>query len=163
MKAIALNELIRKFLSNNITLAFAESCTAGLLASEFVEANGVSDVFLGSVVTYSEQAKQTLLGVKKQTLKLYTAESQQVTNEMVMGLHKLLKADMSVAVTGLCGAGASENDEKPVGTIFFSIYFRNKIEEYREEFTGNCKQVRQQAVDYIFQKMADTIDRETAR
>src|SRR3712207_5097776 len=94
-----LSRLSLKLKDKNLSIAFAESITGGMLSSEFVKATGTSDVLLGSIVTYAEAVKQKLLGVKKQTLKLYTAESQQVTNEMVMGLYKLLKADMSVAVT----------------------------------------------------------------
>ena len=99
--------------------------------------------------------KQTLLGVKKQTISLYTCESQQVTNEMVMGLHKLLKADISVAVTGLADSGASESEDKPVGTVFFSVYYKNKIDEFREEFDGTTEQIRKKAVEFIFQKLED--------
>jgi len=142
-----------------MTIAFAESITGGMLISEFVKAKGTSDVLLGSIVTYAEEVKQKVLGVKKQTLKLYTAESQQVTNEMVMGLHKLLKADFCVAVTGLGGTGASENKEKPVGTVFCSILCRNKVEEFREQFEGNSTGIRKQAAEYIFQKIESTLDR----
>ncbi|KAA5548242.1 CinA family protein [Adhaeribacter rhizoryzae] len=154
-----LSRLAFKLKDKNMTIAFAESITGGMLISEFVKAKGTSDVLLGSIVTYAEEVKQKVLGVKKQTLKLYTAESQQVTNEMVMGLYKLLKADICVAVTGLCGAGASENKEKPVGTVFFSILCRNKVEEYRELFDGNSEGIRKKAAEFIFQKIEATLDR----
>ena len=134
-----LTRLTFKLKDKKLTIAFAESITGGMLVSEFVKAKGTTDVLLGSIVTYAEEVKQKVLGVKKQTLKLYTAESQQVTNEMVMGLHKFLKADVCVAVTGLGGSGASETKEKPVGTVFFSILCRKKVEEYREEFEGNAR------------------------
>ncbi len=141
------------------TIAFAESITGGMLVSEFIKAKGTSDVLLGSIVTYAEEVKQKVLGVKRQTLKLYTAESQQVTNEMVIGLNKLLKANVSVAVTGLGGVGASESKEKPVGTVFFSILCEGKVEEYREVFDGNSTTIRKQAADFIFQKIEATLDR----
>lgn len=154
-----LSRLAFKLKDKKMTIAFAESITGGMLVSEFVKAKGTSDVLLGSIVTYAEEVKQKVLGVKKQTLKLYTAESQQVTNEMVMGLYKLLKADICVAVTGLCGSGASENSEKPVGTVFFSILCRNKVEEYRELFDGDGTAIRKKAAQFIFKKIEDTIDR----
>ncbi len=159
MSSTELTRLAMKLKDKGLTIAFAESITGGLLASEFIKAKGTSDVLLGSIVTYDEEVKQKVLGVKKQTLKLYTAESQQVTNEMVMGLHKLLKAEVCIAVTGLGGAGASESKEKPVGTIFFSILFKNRVEEFREEITGNSSNIRKKAADVIFQKLEDTIDR----
>ncbi|GAB3227525.1 hypothetical protein GCM10027346_10990 [Hymenobacter seoulensis] len=159
MKPNDLNSLAQKFLQYKLTLAFAESCTAGLLASEFVKAFGSSEVLLGSVVTYHPVAKQRLLGVKKETLALYTAESQQVTNEMVMGLHKHLPtADICVAVTGLCAGGASESDDKPVGTMYFTVLFQNRAYELRQEFNGNCDKVRLLAVDYIFDYLHNLLD-----
>lgn len=158
-----LTRIATKLRDKELTIAFAESVTGGMLISEFIKAKGVSDVLLGSIVTYAEEVKQKVLGVKRQTLKLYTAESQQVTNEMVLGLHKLLKAEMCVAVTGLSGQGASETKEKPVGTVFFSIYCKNKVEEFRQQFEGNGTGIRKQAADFIFQKIEDTIDRHFER
>ena len=157
-----LTRLALKLKDKGQTIAFAESITGGMLISEFVKARGVSDVLLGSIVTYAEEVKQKVLGVKKQTLKLYTAESQQVTNEMVMGLHKLLKADVCVAVTGLCGTGGSESKEKPVGTVFFSILCQGKVEEFREVFDGGGTRIRKMAAEFIFRKVEDTLDRHFA-
>jgi nicotinamide-nucleotide amidase len=111
MKTSDINRLVQKLQSQKLTVAFAESCTAGMLASEFVKGKGTGSVLLGSIVTYNEIVKQTLLGVKKKTLELYSAESQQVTNEMVMGLHNLLNADFSISVTGLTNNGASEHED----------------------------------------------------
>lgn len=141
-----------------LTVAFAESCTGGLLASEFVKAKGSSDVLKGSLVVYQPEVKQKLLGVKKDTMELYTAESQQVTNELVMGLKKLLNADISIATTGLAGPGGSETEEKPVGTMFVSMLYDGKAEEFREVFKGNTESVRKQLVDFIFEKLQGVLD-----
>jgi len=154
-----LNRIVRKLQTSKLTVAFAESATAGMLASEIVKAKGTGTTFMGSIVTYNESVKQTLLGVKKKTLDLYTAESQQVTNEMVMGLHKILRADICVAVTGLAETGASETDNKPVGTVFFSMFYKDKIEEFREVFEGTPENVRKQASEFIFYKMEEIYDR----
>ena len=90
---------------------------------------------------------------------MYTAESQQVTNEMVMGLHKHLPtADVCVAVTGLCAGGASESDEKPVGTMYFTILHENRAKELRQEFEGNCDKVRELAVDFILTHLNELLD-----
>ncbi|RNI25883.1 CinA family protein [Rufibacter latericius] len=159
MKPDELTQLIMKLKDKDLSLAFAESCTGGSLASALSEATGTTDVFLGSMVTYSAVAKTKVLGVKTETLKLYTAESQQVTNEMVQGLHKLLKADVCVAVTGLFGAGGSENAEKPIGTTFISILFKDKVEEYRQVFKGDAQKMREQTEDFIFNKLSETVDR----
>lgn len=146
-----------------LTVAFAESCTAGMLASEFVKAKGSSDVLLGSLVVYQPEVKHKLLGVREETLELYTPESQQVTNEMVMGLKKKLDADICIATTGLAGEGGSETDEKPVGTMFVSFLYDGKAEEFREVFKGTTESVRKQLVDYIFQKLRGVVDEHYGR
>ncbi|MFT2009066.1 CinA family protein [Pontibacter sp. 13R65] len=153
MNQSELTELLTDLKDKGLTVAFAESCTAGMLASEFVKGTGSSDVLIGSLVVYQPEAKKKLLGVRQETLELYSAESQQVTNEMVMGLKKALGADISVATTGLAGPGGSETTEKPVGTMFVSFLYDGKAEEYREVFKGNSQQIRKDLTDYIFQKL----------
>jgi nicotinamide-nucleotide amidase len=158
MNQSELNELMLNLRDKGLTVAFAESCTAGMLASEFVKAKGSSDVLKGSIVVYQPEAKKKLLNVKQATLDLYTAESQQVTNEMVMGLKNLLDADISIATTGLAGAGGSESPEKPVGTMFVSLLYDGKAEEFREIFKGNTISVRKQLTDYIFEKLKGVVE-----
>ncbi|RAU82341.1 CinA family protein [Pontibacter arcticus] len=158
MSQSELTELMMLLKDKGLTVAFAESCTAGMLASEFVRAKGSSDVLKGSMVVYQPEVKSKLLGVKKDTLDLYTAESQQVTNEMVMGLHKLLGADINVATTGLAGPGGSETSEKPVGTMFVSFLYDGKAEEFREVFKGNTESIRKQLTDYIFLKLKGIVE-----
>lgn len=160
MTKATLDTLVKQFLQHKLTLAFAESCTAGLLASELVRAQGVSNVLLGSVVTYHADAKQKLLGVKAQTIKQYSAESQQTTNEMAQGLRRTLpQADICVAITGLCGPGASEDPDKPVGTIFVTVLFREQAHEYRAQFKGTGDKLRQQAAAFVYQKLGELLDR----
>ena len=158
MTQTELTDVVTKLRDNNLTVAFAESCTAGLLASEFVKAKGSSDVLKGSLVVYQPDVKMKLLDVRKETLEMYTAESQQVTNEMVMGLKKLLDAEVSIAVTGLAGGGGSETDEKPVGTVFVSFLYDGKAEEFREVFDGNTQSIRKKTVDYIFEKLLGILE-----
>src|SRR6478672_1077348 len=156
MKSPDLNALVLQFLQHKLTLALAESCTCGLVAAQLAPATGVSEVLLGSVVTYHVEAKQKLLGVKKETLATYSAESQQTTNEMAMGLHRHLPAaDVCVAVTGLCGPGASETPDKPVGTMFVTILLEGHAHEYRTFFEGNADKLREQVANFIYQKLAE--------
>ncbi|WP_426490704.1 CinA family protein [Hymenobacter sp. 102] len=161
MKKTLPDELVQKFLKHKLTLALAESCTCGLAAAQLAPATGVSEVLLGSVVTYHPEAKQHLLGVKKATLATYSAESQQTTNEMALGLHRHLpEADVCVAVTGLCGPGKSETPEKPVGTVFVTILFQGKAHEYREQFDGTGDAIRQRATEFIYEKLTDLLERQ---
>ncbi len=108
------------FQSRGFTLAAAESCTGGLIAHEITSIPGSSVHFLGSMVTYSNQAKMTILGVKKETLDNYGAVSEQVVREMAEGVRQKLRSDYAIATSGVAGPdGGSE--EKPVGTVWVSI------------------------------------------
>ncbi|WP_400191875.1 CinA family protein [Hymenobacter sp. B81] len=162
MKPTDLSALVKKFLQHKLTLALAESCTCGWVAAQLAPAQGVSEVLLGSVVTYHADAKQRLLGVKKKTLDEYSAESQQISNEMVAGLHKQLPADVCVSITGLFGPGASETPDKPSGTIFVTILLEGRAHEYREVLKGPTDKLRDLAADFIYTKLDELLDRRQA-
>jgi PncC family amidohydrolase len=160
MKPADINALVQRFLQHKLTLALAESCTCGLVAAQLAPATGVSEVLLGSVVTYHVEAKQKLLGVRKETIKTYSAESQQTTNEMAQGLSKSLPgADVCVAVTGLCGPGASETPDKPVGTMFFTMLLEGQAYEYRQVFEGSADKLRELAADFIYATLGELLQR----
>lgn len=91
----------------NMKISFAESCTGGLLASTFINAPGASDVIEESYVTYSEKAKQKILGVKEETLKQFSVYSKEVALEMARGLEKLTNANVCLSITGKAGGEIS--------------------------------------------------------
>ena len=102
------------------TLAIAESCTGGLIASRVTDVPGSSEVFRYGFVTYANEAKEELLGVNPDALRNHGAVSEQVARQMAEGALTAGKADLGVAVTGIAGpAGGSE--EKPVGTVFLGL------------------------------------------
>lgn len=102
------------------TVGFAESCTGGLLSSEVTKISGVSDVFVGSVICYSNSVKENVLGVKTETLKNHGAVSAECAGELSVGVLKTLTTKLSVAITGIAGpTGGSVT--KPVGTVFISV------------------------------------------
>ena len=103
-----------------LTLACAESCTGGLVSKRITDLSGSSEVFLGGCVTYSNEAKQTLLGVLSESLARYGAVSEQVAAEMARGVRLRLGADVGVSLTGIAGPGGG-SEEKPVGTVFVGI------------------------------------------
>ena len=162
MKKPDLDALIQQFIQQKLTLALAESCTCGLVAAQLAPTTGVSSVLLGSVVTYHAEAKQKLLGVNKKTLTTYSAESQQTTNEMALGLHRQLPADVCVAVTGLCGPGASETPDKPAGTVFVTVLLDDHAHEYRVQLKGDPDAVREQAAAFIYEKLSELLARRQA-
>jgi len=102
------------------TLAFAESCTGGLMASKITAFAGASNYFLGSLVTYSNLLKQQLLNVSPETLKKHGAVSRETAEEMWKGLLQKTGADYGVAVSGIAGP-AGGTDAKPVGTIWYAL------------------------------------------
>lgn len=105
---------------NQLTVGFAESCTGGLLSSAFTQVPGVSQYFLGSVVSYANSIKQDILGVEEAVLKNNGAVSVECAKQMSEGVLKLLKAKCALAITGIAGpAGGSK--EKPVGTVYIAI------------------------------------------
>ena len=103
-----------------LTLACAESCTGGLIAKRITDIAGCSDVFLGGCVTYANEAKIRLLGVREETLARYGAVSEQTAREMAKGVRERLGADIGVSATGIAGPGGG-SEEKPVGTVYVGI------------------------------------------
>ena len=121
----------QKLKEKKLTIVCAESITAGLLASTIASIPGASDVLIGSIVTYSRKLKTSVLNVDPRIIDFNTAESIQTTTEMAYGLLKIYpSADIFVAVTGVASSSVNnyEND-KPVGQIFISVYYKNKINE----------------------------------
>ncbi|MBR2157690.1 MAG: CinA family protein, partial [Campylobacter sp.] len=90
--------IARKLIQNNLKITFAESCTAGLIAAKFGEISGVSKIFEGSLITYSQNAKNAWLGVSDDTLANFGVYSNECVSEMIDGILKLSKADFAIAV-----------------------------------------------------------------
>ena len=103
-----------------LTLATAESCTGGLIAKTITDISGSSEYFLGSVVSYHNDVKKNLLGVKEETLALYGAVSAETAKEMVEGLEKRINSDFSISVTGIAGPGGGTKEKKQ-GLVFIGI------------------------------------------
>lgn len=116
-----LPELLHKTLiERGVTLATAESCTGGTLASRLTALAGASAYFRGGVVAYSNEVKECALGVKHATLEAYGAVSEETVREMAEGVRQRLRADYGVATTGVAGPGGG-SPAKPVGTVWMAI------------------------------------------
>ncbi len=144
-------EVIDLARSKNVSLGCAESCTGGLLAGALTEVSGSSLAFNGGIVSYANEVKQGLLGVKSETLLTEGAVSETCAVEMATGAVKALKVNLAVSTTGIAGPTGG-SDEKPVGTVCFGLYGENKgsvwSKTLTEHFDGDRDQVRQQAVKF---------------
>jgi competence/damage-inducible protein CinA-like protein len=112
--------VIRLLAERGQTLAVAESCTGGCLADRLTNVPGASAVLRAGLVTYSNEAKQAVLGVRAETLDRHGAVSEAVASEMAEGARRVSRADYAIATTGIAGP-AGGTPEKPVGTVFIAV------------------------------------------
>ncbi|EGV52558.1 CinA (competence/damage-inducible) domain-containing protein [endosymbiont of Riftia pachyptila (vent Ph05)] len=127
-------------------VAFAESCTGGWIAKVATDVAGSSAWFEQGFVTYSNAAKQSMLGVQAETLVEYGAVSAQTVAEMTAGALQRSEADWAVAVSGIAGPGGGTPD-KPLGTVWFAWQQRGAAAEVQRHcFAGDREAVRRQTV-----------------
>ncbi len=150
--------LIKSLRNQKLTLGFAESCTGGALSAFLTEQAGVSDIYLGSVVSYSNEAKVDLLGVRRDTLMQEGAVSELVALQMAQGLRRQLKTDWSIAVTGIAGPSGG-TPQKPVGTVWIAICGPGFEEAKKQLFAGDRKAIQSATVDFSISWLVDILDR----
>lgn len=126
------------------TMCTAESCTGGMVSARLVNVSGVSDVFMEGFVTYSNEAKIRLLGVRADTLKDHGAVSGQTAREMAEGGVRAAGTDVCVSVTGLAGPGGGST-EKPVGLVYMACCVKGETTVERRQFRGNRGKIREQS------------------
>lgn len=138
----------------------AESCTGGWVAKSITDIPGSSAVFQYGIVSYSNGAKESILGVKNETLEEHGAVSQPVVEEMAKGALRLSGADIAVAVSGVAGPDGGTED-KPVGTVWFAWAVRDGakvlVDTSREQFTGDRDLVRELTVAHALQGVLERV------
>lgn len=150
MAASSIKKCSRLIAEQKLKIAFAESATAGWLASEFSLVPESGDILLGGIVCYDACTKEDLFGISQETIKEYTAESAEVTKLIAEGLQKYFDADISVGITGLTAPGGSETEEKPVGTMFIHITLPGgRYCAHREVFTGTPEKIIKQTINRV--------------
>lgn len=153
------NKLVQTLRQKGLTLALAESVTCGLAAHQLSTCIGTSDMLMGGIVCYSPDVKIKLLGVSATTIERYTAESQQVTDLLARKIKPLIQADIHAALTGLAAPGGSETSEKPVGTIFLSVLYKNKLHRDRKLFRGTPTEIRKKASRALYSLILDVVEK----
>ena len=119
--------VIKKLKRKKLKIAVAESCTGGMLSGAITSVSGSSKVFTMGLITYSNQAKTSILKVPKQIIKKHGAVSTQCCSSMVSNLSKISKSDICVSITGIAGPDGGSKS-KPVGLVYVGIKKSNRIE-----------------------------------
>lgn len=139
---MAIAQLLAK---HHLTVTTAESCTGGLLAGRLINVPGISENLKEGYITYSNEAKEKLLGVSHATLEQHGAVSEETVLEMASGGAKAANADICVSISGIAGPDGGTK-EKPVGLVYMCCYCKGKTYVERNLYTGNRSKVREYAV-----------------
>ena len=140
----------------NLQLGIAESCSGGLMGSQLTDIPGCSAFFSGGVITYSYEAKETLLKVNHDDLLKYGAVSAEVAIQMAEGARNLFDSDYALAITGIAGPGG-EMPGKPVGLTYLGLAFKDGAIWRKHIWAGNRSENKQHSVNGALQFLVDTI------
>lgn len=141
------DHIIQAFSMTGKTITFAESCTGGLLASMLTKIPGSSNIFKGSLVTYSNEMKTAWLGVREETLQTFGAVSEETVEEMLKGALRVAKADYAIAISGIAGPGGA-TPNKPVGTVVVGCMGKEGELIRTKLFRGDRNYIQHQAAMY---------------
>ncbi len=148
--------LVKLLQEKKLKVAFAESMTCGLAAHQLSTVKGTSDVLLGSIVCYHPDVKTCVLGVRKSMIDRYSAESQEVTDELARRLSGVISADLYAAVTGLASPGGSQSDY-PAGTVFIAAVSGGKIYREKKLFRGSPLEIKKKACAAMYRLLVEVI------
>lgn len=142
--------------SRGLTVGFAESCTGGLLSSMMAAMPGISDVFVGSIVSYSNHVKENVLGVPNSQLRTFGAVSLPVARSMAFGARAVLGVDWCVSITGIAGPGGGSM-AKPVGTVCFGVRGPGVEKVIQEQFTGSRHVVQKASAEHALRLLLEEL------
>jgi nicotinamide-nucleotide amidase len=144
---------------NGLVLAAAESCTGGWVAQVVTSVSGSSEWFDRGFVTYSNEAKREMLGVRAETLDRHGAVSEETAREMAAGALVASRAQIAVAITGVAGPTGG-TPQKPVGMVCFAWAVRGgAVDATTQRFAGDREAVRRQSVIFALQGVVDRVQR----
>ena len=120
-------EILARCVRRNLKMAAAESCTGGLVASSLVSVSGASGYFRGSLTAYCDDVKAEVLGVRRETLEKFYAESPECSREMAACAARLFSSDIAVSTTGFLDANVGDRPKSLAGCVFVSVWLSGKI------------------------------------
>lgn len=151
-------ELGKLLTAGHWSIATAESCTGGMIASTITDVPACSGWFERGFVTYSNESKQEMLGVKHATLEAHGAVSEAVAREMAVGALQNSRADVAVAVTGIAGPDGG-TPGKPVGTVWLAYAWPDgSVSAEHRQFPGNRDQVRHATTEHVLRTLVQRMD-----
>ncbi|MCY7295997.1 CinA family protein [Alteromonas sp. a30] len=134
----------------------AESCTGGGIGFAITSVAGSSDWFEQGFITYSNEAKASILTVVEMDLEKYGAVSEPVALQMAEGAARLAESEMAISVTGIAGPGGG-TEGKPVGTVWFGRYANGDLSATKQVFSGDRQEVREKAILFALQYCLDAL------
>ena len=149
-------QVVELLAERRLTVTTAESCTGGLIAGTLVNAAGASDVLNEGYVTYSNEAKERLVGVRRETLENFGAVSKETAREMAEGAAKAAGADAALSATGIAGPGGG-TPEKPVGLVYIGCFLDGTTTVRECRFSGNRKENRTDTVRTALSMLRDRL------
>ena len=149
-----LEKIAEILIKSNLKIATTESCTGGLLSSKFTDVSGSSAFVHLNFVTYSNEAKHKILGVRYETLENFGAVSEECSYEMAKGLHRVTGADICISTTGIAGPTGG-SPEKPVGLMYSTIYTLKKSITFNVLLPSDTPRIRMKELfaDAVIEKL----------
>jgi PncC family amidohydrolase len=151
-------QIHRLMSDGTVTLAAAESCTGGLVSYRVTSVAGSSAYFLGGLVTYTNELKHQLLGVRRETLESYGAVSDACAREMAEGVRKVTGATIGVSTTGIAGPGGA-TARKPVGLIYIACATADGTECHEVRWRGDRATNMKDATEYALNMVVHAAER----
>lgn len=148
-------EVVEKLKEKNLTIATAESLTAGLLSSKLAEIEGASKVFKGGIVAYQNEVKENILNIDSKTIDKYSSVSREVAILMAENVRKKLKTDLGVSTTGVAGPGLV--GDKKIGTVFVAISFSEHNMGLELNLSGDRQSIREESCHKLFELILEKL------
>lgn len=150
-------QVVERLIEKNYKISFAESCTGGLCCGTIVNVTNASKVLDMSFVTYANEAKVELLGVKADTILSHGVVSEEVAYEMAKGVAEKAGSQVGVGITGVAGPGGG-TAKKPVGMVCFGFCINGEVKTYTKQFGEiGRNQVRKSSVEFVLQTLIDLL------